>query len=153
MPSATEGQAQHLVVGVEQLLDHDALIVDAVENGDAVDLLRRAAVDVVDTHVALLAGPAAGDGQLAVGQKHHRHRPASARVNALLQLAAGGVPDGQFVMAADDDFLVVRREGQGGDGDGDRDRRRAAAAASSADAVRGAGRPPASDRASSLAPS
>ena len=73
------------------------------------------AVEVVDADVALLPGPAAGDRELAVGQERHRVGPLGPGVDALHELAVGHVPDGQFVVPADDEVLVVRGEGEGVD--------------------------------------
>jgi hypothetical protein len=110
-----EGEAEDLVVGVEELLEHHGRVVDAVEDRHAVLDARRAAVDVVNADVAFLARPAAGHGQLAVREEDQRGRPPGAGVNPFLQLRGVHVPDGQFVVAADDEAFAVGGERQRGD--------------------------------------
>ena len=72
--------------------------------------------EVVDADVAFLAGSAARDHELAVGEERHAHRRARRRVwMRFTSLPVSIVPDGQFVVAADDEVLAVRREREGVD--------------------------------------
>ena len=115
LPSGLEREAQDRIVGVQQLRDQHLRIVDAVEVGDTVLRLLRAVAQVVNADIAFLSRPAAGDGQLAVGQEDEGVRPLRPRADPLDQFAGRGVPDGQFVMPAGDEAFAVRRERQGGD--------------------------------------
>ena len=81
-------QGQHGVLGLEQLLDQTALSLTPSTEVTPPNL-RRAGVDVVDADVAFLAGPAAGDGELAVGQEQHG-MGRSARVKMRRLELAGG---------------------------------------------------------------
>src|SRR5437016_3866731 len=88
------------------------MVVDAIKEDDTAEVPARS-IDVVDANVPLLAGPAAGDGQLAVGQKKQRLGALGARANSFFQFAFADVPDEQLMIAAHDDFLIVGSESQG----------------------------------------
>ena len=101
-----------LILAVEELLYHYCLVVNAVEQRDAIFRAWHPTLQIVDADVAFLPGPAAGDHQLAVRQEDHRRRPAPPACNAFFELAVVEIPDRQLMLAAHDDLLVVRREGQ-----------------------------------------
>ena len=102
------GQAQHRVVGVEQLLDHHLRVVHAVEVWRRRRLPSPASREVEDADVALLPRPAAGDDELAVRQERHRVGALGPGADPLHELAVGDGPDGQLVVPADDELLAVR---------------------------------------------
>ena len=109
-------QAEDRVIGVEKLLHHDVLVINAVQHRDAVLHAALASLEVVNANVSFLAGPSAGNRQLAVGQKDdgpHRlgafGRPQFVAGGDLPHGHRGDLGDSRRVPAGDEAFSIGRK--------------------------------------------
>src|SRR5206468_2487804 len=93
-------------------------VMNSVQNDHTVFAPGISGTQVIDADVSFLSRPASSDDQHAVRKKGHGIGSLSAGVDPLFQLGLSDIPDGQLILAADDELFIVRHEGQGGNGDG-----------------------------------